>query len=172
MATQSGTIAGGRRKSIGTKTSGVGIAEPIPTSNSTLEATAYPAIRRAKSATEGWRSPGKANWRAAHAARKASALALVTRESRRSSGAAARARRSSISASLSWLVSMTGGAGSRAGSVLIQSGIGELAARLDEPRLDHSSEGWSKPGTATTVRQAAKERIAARGVSGRHLLLS
>src|SRR4051812_39267455 len=146
MATQSGTIAGGRRKSIGTKTSCVGIAEPIPTSNSTLEAIAYPAIRRARSATDGWRSPGKASWRAAHAARKASALTLVTRESRRSSGAAARARRSSISASLSWLVAMTGeGAGSRAGSVLIQSGIGGLAARLDEQRHDHSYEGWSAP---------------------------
>jgi hypothetical protein len=45
--------------------------------------------------------------------------------------------------------------------VLIQSGIGGLAARLDERRDDPSSEGWSKPWIATTVRQAAKERIAA-----------
>ena len=163
MATQSGTIAGGRRKSIGTKTSCVGIAEPMPTSNSTLEATAYPAIRRARSATEGWRSPGKASWRAAHAARKASALALVTRESRRSSGAPARARRSSISASLSWPVSIDRGGCRQPGRLGAHPERYRRPRRsLDERGHDPSSEGWSAARIPPTVRpKAAKERIAA-----------
>jgi hypothetical protein len=51
-----------------------------------------------------------------------------------------------------------GGTGRRAGSKLIQSGIGGPVARLDERRNDHSSRGWSSARIATTVRRKRLRR--------------
>ena len=100
-ATSSGARLGGTRKSIGTNTSCVGIANPIPISNRTRDAKAYATTRVATRNGDAVRDESAKSARGTAIARKPRAATVETTRSRLTRRVEARSLDASISSTAS-----------------------------------------------------------------------